>query len=65
MFDSFQRNYGLMRCKSDPWIYYCRDKSLYIGIYVDDILIVGEPNAISFQIKSFGKTQSKRPWGSK
>ena len=49
-FDSFQRNYGLLKSKSDPRNYCC-DKSSYTSIYMDDMQIVGETNA--FQINFF------------
>ena len=59
-FDSFLRSYGLLHCKSDTCIYYCRDKSLCIGTYVDDMLIVGEPNTINvFKLKAMEKFEAK------
>lgn len=59
-FDTFLKEFGLCRSKSDPCIYYHPKKTLYLGLYVDDMLIVGTSEAISvFKLKVMQKFQAK------
>lgn len=44
--DKFLVQYGLKRSNADPCIYYDCERSIIIGIYVDDLLIVGKLSEI-------------------
>ncbi|KFM59138.1 Retrovirus-related Pol polyprotein from transposon TNT 1-94, partial [Stegodyphus mimosarum] len=39
--NDFLIQYGLKRSSAKPCIYFCHEKNIIIGIYVDDLLIVG------------------------
>lgn len=65
-FDTFLKDFGLLRSKSDPCIYYHPDKTLYVGIYVDDMLVVGFQDSIDtfkhqvmqrFQARDLGEAE--------
>lgn len=45
--NDFLTSYGLRRSNADPCIYYCHLKRLIVGVYVDDLLIVGDIEEIN------------------
>lgn len=44
--NDFLTKYGLKRSNADPCIYYCHSKNLMVGVYVDDLLVIGEIEGI-------------------
>lgn len=40
--NDFLINYGLARANADPCIYFCHRRNIIIGVYVDDLLIIGD-----------------------
>lgn len=65
--DSALMSYGLIKSQMDPCVYYKRDGTLYLAIYVDDILIFWRDRELlmelknklshSFKMKDMGKAQ--------
>lgn len=59
-FDSFLKDFGLLRSKSDPCLYYLANKTLYVGIYVDDMLVVGVQDSIDvFKLQVMQRFEAK------
>ena len=45
--DNYLMQYGLKRASADPCIYYSGEKGIIVGVYVDDLLIIGKLQQIN------------------
>lgn len=56
-------NKGLTRSEHDPCIYFNREEELYVGLYVDDKLVIGKPESIRTFKKSLAEDVDMKDLG--